>query len=358
MSQDPSSCLLVILSSLRAILALFKCASHYASTTICRCKSYPVLARAAEQAGFDQFWVSDDLFLRGVWPILSACAVATERIALGTGIVNPYTMHPAEIAMQAAALDELSDGRRLLLGIGAGAGDFLDWVGIAQERPLTRMAETLTLLRALFAGERTAFAGREMWWNHEAYMRFPTRPIPLYLGATGAKMLRLIGSAADGGLPLLFPPEHYSAAMAQIRAGAAEADRALASIDVAACIWVSVDDNRAAAVDALREKIAYYGHALSDLILANLGLTRDDFAPIAHAVQVERDIKNAKALVDERMLRIGIVGTGRDVIVRLEELVAQGATHLSFGPPLGPDPLRALEVLGREVLPYFRIRDA
>lgn len=320
-------------------------------------KTYPLLARAAEQAGFDQFWVSDDLFLRGVWPILSACAVATERIALGTGIVNPYTMHPAEIAMQAAALDELSGGR-LLLGLGAGAGDFLDWVGITQERPLTRMAETLTLLRSLFAGERTALAGHELRWNNAAYMRFPTRPIPLYLGATGAKMLRLIGSAADGGLPLLFPPEHYSAAMAQIRAGAAEADRAMSTIDVAACIWISVDENRAAAVDALREKIAYYGHALSDLILENLGLTRADFAPIAHVVQVERDIKRAKTLVDERMLRIGVVGTGRDIIERLEGLVARGATHLSFGPPLGPNPLRALEVLGREVLPYFRMRDA
>src|SRR5262249_46218048 len=112
--------------------------------------AYPRLARAAEAAAFDQFWVSDDLFLRGVWPILTACALATERIQIGTCIVNPYTIHPAEIAMQAAALDELS-GERLLLGVGAGAADFLGWVGLAQERPLTRMAETLAALRRLFA---------------------------------------------------------------------------------------------------------------------------------------------------------------------------------------------------------------
>ncbi|HYN89713.1 MAG TPA: LLM class flavin-dependent oxidoreductase, partial [Ardenticatenaceae bacterium] len=96
--------------------------------------AYPALARAAEAAGFDQFWVSDDLFLRGVWPILSACAVATERIELGTCIVNPYTLHPAEMAMQAAALDELSGGR-FNLGLAAGAADFLAWVGIEQRRP-------------------------------------------------------------------------------------------------------------------------------------------------------------------------------------------------------------------------------
>jgi 5,10-methylenetetrahydromethanopterin reductase len=314
---------------------------------------YPLLARAAEAAGFDQFWVSDDLFLRGVWPILSACAAATERIALGTCIVNPYTMHPAEIAMQAAALDELSRGR-LLLGIGAGAGDFLGWVGINQARPLTRTAETLAALRSLLAGERAAIDGSELrGWTGEAYMRFPTRRIPLYLGATGARMLRLIGAAADGGLPLLFPPEHYATAIGHIRAGAAKAGRDLSDIDVAACIWVSVAADRAAAADALREKIAYYGHALSDLILDKLGLSRADFEPIARAVQVERDITRAKALVSDQMLRIGVVGDGRDLIGRLEGLVAQGARHLSFGPPLGPDPLAALEIIGREVIPFF-----
>ena len=87
-------------------------------------REYMTLAKEAEDQGFDQFWVSDDLFLYGVWPILAACATVTQRIQLGTCIVNPYTMHPAEMAMQAVALDELSGGRALL-GIGAGAGYFL-----------------------------------------------------------------------------------------------------------------------------------------------------------------------------------------------------------------------------------------
>lgn len=317
-------------------------------------RDYPVLARAAEAAGFDQFWVSDDLFLRGAWPILTACALTTERIGLGSCIVNPYTMHPAEIAMQAAALDELSGGR-FLLGLGAGAADFLGWVGLPQERPLTRMAETIAALRRLFAGERVALAGAELrGWTQEAYMRFPTRPIPLYLGAMSPRMQRLIGQAADGGLPLLFPPELYADVAAQVAAGAAEAGRDPRAIDLAACIWVSVSDDRAAAEAVLREKIAFYGHALSDQILARLGVARAEFAPIARAAQAENDIAKARALVTEPMLKIGVAGAARDLIPRLEGLVAHGATHLSFGPPLGPDPLEALAVLGREVIPYFR----
>ena len=101
---------------------------------------YPRLARVAEDAGFDQFWVSDDLFLHSVWIILASVAQATERIGIGTCIVNPCTMHPAEMAMAAASLNELAGGRALL-GISSGAEDFLNWIGMRPERPVTAVAE-------------------------------------------------------------------------------------------------------------------------------------------------------------------------------------------------------------------------
>jgi 5,10-methylenetetrahydromethanopterin reductase len=309
---------------------------------------YPELARAAEQAGFDQLWVSDDLFLRGVWPILSACAVATSRIELGSCIVNPYTMHPAEIAMQAAALDELSGGR-FNLGLAAGAADFLGWVRIPQDRPLAATASAARALRALFAGERAPEG-----WAEEAYLRFPTRRIPVYLGATSPRMQRLIGEVADGGLPLLFPPEHYAEVRRLVAEGASAAGRSADAIDLAACIWVSVSEDRAAAEDALREKIAYYGHAMGEAVLSRLGVAPEQLVPAERAVQLDGDVERAKALVPARMLRLGIAGSGRDLRERLAGLVALGARHLSFGPPLGPDPLAAIAVIGREVIPHFR----
>jgi 5,10-methylenetetrahydromethanopterin reductase len=317
-------------------------------------REYAPLARAAEEAGFDQFWVSDDLFLYGVWPILASCAVTTSRIQLGTCIVNPYTMHPAEIAMQAVALDELSGGRALL-GIGAGAGDFLGWIGTAQERPLTRTIESIQVLRALFAGQRVPHQGSELGqWSTEAYMRTLTRPIPIYLGAMSPKMLEAIGAHADGGLPLLFPPEHYHQARALVDRGIAQAGRDATSVDMAACIWISVAPDRATAEAPLRQKIAYYGHALSDTILHNLGVDRSEFAPIEHAIQHDHDVARACAMVTPAMLKIGIAGSVADVLPRLQALKAAGATHISFGPPLGPDPLTAITLLGRDVLPALR----
>ena len=68
----------------------------------------------------------------------------------------------------------------------------------------------------------------------------------------------------------------------------------------------------------------------------------------------QQDLARGSALVTEAMLRIGVVGTPRELIRRLEDLVNTGARHLSFGPPLGPEPLVALELIGREVLPWFR----
>ncbi|MCS6872043.1 MAG: LLM class flavin-dependent oxidoreductase [Anaerolineae bacterium] len=312
------------------------------------------LARAAEQAGFDQFWVSDDLFLRSAPVILAAVATATERIQIGTCIVNPYTLHVAEIAMLAATLDELSSGR-FNLGIAVGAAQFLKWIGVEQERPVAFLREAIHALRLLFQGERASLNGEFLRWTDEAYLRFtPLRHhIPIYIGALSPNMLRLIGEIADGGLPLLFPPEHYVNILPYVQEGLARSERTLETLDLAACVWCSIGEDRAAAEQVLREKIAYYGHALSPLIWTSLGVQASDFAPVERAAMVEGDLKKAASLVTPPMLRIGILGDSRELIERLEGLVALGVRHLSLGPPLGPDPHYAIELFGRNVIPHF-----
>ena len=316
-------------------------------------QQYITLAQAAEKAGFDQFWVSNDLFLRSNLVILPAIAQATNHIQIGTGILNPYTIDPSEVAMFAATMDELS-GNRFNLGIAAGAGDFLNWVGIEQTRPLTAMQESVLAIRALLSGQAAEIDGKFLRWNSEAYLRWqPPRVTPIYVGAMGPKMLALSGELADGVLPLLFPPEHYFTVQPHIEAGSAMRPPQLAPLDFAACIWVSLSDDSTAARRVLAQKVAYYGHALSPLILEQLGLERAEFGPIEHAIMVERDEEKAIALVDDRMLRIGVVGGPKDVISRMEPLVAAGAQHLSFGPPLGPDLMEAVRLLG-EVVKHFK----
>ena len=306
----------------------------------------------AEKSGFDQVWVSNDLFLRSAAVMVTAAGIATQRIKLGIGLMNPYSMHPSEIAMMAATLQEVTGGR-FLLGLGAGAEEFLQWAGIGRPRPLATTRQAIVQLTTLLAGGRPAGSTDAPGWTAEGYLRFPSAPTPLYVGAMSPKMLALAGELADGVLPLLYPPEHYSTANAQVEVGVEAAGRDRSTVDVAACIWVSVDQDGERARWALAEKIAYYGASFAPYLLERAGLSVADFEPIQEALR-QGDLHSATALVTPQMLHLGVAGTVEEVVARCAGLIAAGITHLSFGPPLGPDLLRAVAQLGNEVLPALR----
>ncbi len=306
------------------------------------------LAEVAEEAGFDQLWVSNDLMLHSATVLLSAAATRTTTLQLGCGIYNPYTIHPAELAMTAATLQELSGGR-FLLGLAAGAGQFLAWVGIDQQRPLRTTRDAVEAVRAL-VGHRPV---EQHGWTDQARLRVRSAEVPIYLGAMSPRMLELAGEVADGALPLLYPPEHFPTARDHIEAGLSRAGRDPATFDLPACVWASVHPDREVANAALAAKIAYYGSAFSPYLLERAGLSVSDFAAIDAAL-ADGDHALASSLVDDRMLRLGIAGDVDDVVARCRWLLDQGATHLSFGPPLGPDPRAAVTLLGAEVLPALR----
>jgi 5,10-methylenetetrahydromethanopterin reductase len=304
------------------------------------------LATLAESLGFDQIWVSNDLFFRSAPVLLAAAAAATREISLGTGILNPYSIHPAEIAMIAATMQELSGGR-FLLGLSAGAEDFLAWAGIDREAPVTRTREAVVSVRALCSGDSPAdVSGGGTGWRRDAQLRVPSAPVPIYLGAMSPRMLALIGELADGGLPLLYPPESFTDTMAHIKGGLARAGRGEREIDVAACIWVSVDDDADRARFPLAEKLAYYGASFAPQTLARVGVDAAELAAL-------RDVAPAEAAnrLPPAMLSLGVSGTPDDVIARCRQLVAAGASHVSFGPPLGPDRHAAVRLLGERVVP-------
>jgi 5,10-methylenetetrahydromethanopterin reductase len=311
------------------------------------------LAVRAERTGFDQVWVSHDLFLRSAPVLLAAAATATERVLLGVGVLNPYSAHPVELAMHAATLQELSGGRAIL-GIAAGAAGFLELAGITREQPLLRTRQTLLACRALLDGAPPAGDDSTGKWGPDARLLAPpAQRVPVYLGAMSPKMQALGGELADGVLALLFPPEHYPVAREQVSSGRDLAHRRAEEVDIPACVWVSVADTREAAQAALAQKLVFYGPEFSPYLLARVGLAPEDFWPAA-AAQRKGNVHEATRLITPSMLRLGIAGTPEDVVNRCTPLIEQGATHLSFGPPLGPDPLRAIELLGQQVIPALR----
>jgi 5,10-methylenetetrahydromethanopterin reductase len=306
------------------------------------------MAVLAEELGFDQIWTSNDLFWRSSPVLLAAAVTQTRTISLGVAVLNPVSMHVSEIAMAAASLDELSGGR-FLLGVGAGADEFLGWAGLQADPPIARTRQALLELRALLDGEAPD------GWPSEGRLRTGPARVPIYLGAMGPQMLDLAGQLAEGALPLLFPPEHYLVANDQVLAGARRAGRDATSVDVAACVWCSIDDDGEQARRALARKIAYYGASFSPYLLKRASLSLEDFRPIQQAMSAG-DIDRATDLVTPAMLALGIAGSSRDVLERCSNLIDDGARHISFGPPLGPDPERALVRLARDVVPALRAR--
>ena len=306
-------------------------------------KRFARLAALAEENGFDQIWCSHDLFWQSAPVVLAAAAEATSRITLGAGVMNPVSMHVTEIAMAAASLQELSQGR-FRLGIGAGADRFLAWARIQPEPAAARTRHAVLALRRLFAGEVPE------GWAADGWLRIAPVDVPIYVGAMGPRMLELAGELADGALPLLFPPEQYARAVDQISTGARRAGRDLSEIDVAACVWCSIDPDPAKALRAMARKLAYYGSSFSPDLLQRAQISLEDFKPIESALS-RRDLEGAADMVTPRMLSLGLVGDADAIAERCSGLVAAGAEHISFGPPLGPDLETAVRTLGREVLP-------
>ncbi|MFC8845321.1 MULTISPECIES: LLM class flavin-dependent oxidoreductase [unclassified Micromonospora] len=305
-----------------------------------------------EEAGFDQVWTGNDIFGEPGLVTLAAIAMRTSRIRFGSGVIDPVSLHPAQIAMYASGLQELS-GDRFLLGLGAGSDVFFRWGGIEPKTPVVRTREAVIAIRELVNGRSPAgVPGVAEGWSEQAVLR-SWRPTPIYIGAMGPRMLDLTGRLADGALPLCLPPRHVHGVIEQLAAGAAKAGRSIEDLDVAACIWASVSDDRAAARHLLARHIALYSGSLSTSALVANGLDPDEFARTQELMLAGRQADAVDSVTDA-MLGLGIVGGAGDVIDQCAQLIDAGVRHISFGPPLGPDPVATVRLIGAEVLPVLR----
>ena len=207
------------------------------------------LAKAAERAGIAEIWVPEDYFERGAFTLAAAIAIATERVTIGVGVVNPFTRHPLLTAMEFATLDELSGGRAVL-GLGASNAVWMrDRCGIPFTQPLTAVREATAIIRAALAGERVTFSGRH--FTTDAALSFtPARPDPpIQLGVKGRRALALAGEVADGVLLSLLASPPY------VRWARERADR---PIPVSAYVLAACGSDAEKARAGVRRRLAFY----------------------------------------------------------------------------------------------------
>jgi len=216
-------------------------------------------AKLAEELGFASYWVPEDYAFPGAFSICAAIAGQTRHIKIGIGVLNPYTRHPVLTAMEFAALDQLSDGRAIL-GIGAGVKLWIeDQLSIPYTRPVTAMREMVAIARALFRGEELAHAGRVF---NVSGLRFSAEPvrseIPIHLGATGPRSLRLAGEVADGVLlNAMLSSDYIETAVREVRTGVANAKRDLANFAMGALLFVSMSEDEAKARETARPFVGW-----------------------------------------------------------------------------------------------------
>lgn len=307
----------------------------------------------AEEVGFDQVWTGNDFLGDPGIARLAAIAMKTSRIKFGSGVLDPVTLHPGQIAQLASGLQELSGGR-FLLGIGAGTDVYFSRAGITPEKKAApRTREAVVVIRELLAGRSPAgveYAGEG--WAETARLR-SAHPTPIYVGGLGPRMLAITGEHADGALALCLPPRHVHNVAAQIGAAAGKRGRSIEDLDVAACIWASISDDRAEARRLLAGHIAEYSGSLAPAALSANGLDVAEFAHTQSLMDAGRT-EDAIASVTDSMMQLGIAGGIDDVIEQCGQLIDSGVRHISFGPPMGTDPHGALRLIGERVLPELR----
>jgi 5,10-methylenetetrahydromethanopterin reductase len=222
------------------------------------------LAQKAEQLGYASVWVTETRLARDAISVLGALAAATERIVLGAGVVNTWTRGPALMAMTFATLNNLAPGR-VILGLGA-YWDPLAWKqGIERRQPLLQLREYVSVVRRLLALEDSVSFEGELVRVRDLRLdlghgdpRVPPK-VPIYIGATGPKMLELAGEIADGVLINgLLSPEHVRHSLDRIKVGAAKAGRPVTDIRAPALINVGMSADGRAGMEAGRRLVTMY----------------------------------------------------------------------------------------------------
>jgi 5,10-methylenetetrahydromethanopterin reductase len=324
-------------------------------------------ARALDERGFDTIWLAEaypwwrkhSMEARSSTALSALVARETERLAVGWGIISPFTRHPIQIAMEARVTQEAAGPGRFYLGLGV-SKIFMRHASIDLPS-VAAMKEAAAIVRGVLEGEAYDLDGK-VFSAHVPALRddaeTPRWDVPIYFAGTGPMMLKAAAQAGDG---LLTASITTPAFVRYVREQVAAAGRDPDTLDLGCTIVASVDDDRERGRDGAREIAGMYLankvqniQAAADTLLELAGLSQDEIRPIAEAME-EGGRLAAKAKVTDEILDKckPIAGTPADCIRAIEEYRQAGCTHVMLE-LWGDDRLRQIELFGREVLPHFR----
>jgi 5,10-methylenetetrahydromethanopterin reductase len=298
------------------------------------------MAVYAEEQGFSEIWQADTRLARDCVVLMSALLTETKRLRIGSGVLPIWTRNPAVIAATWSTMWELAgrtaDGQsRVMLGLGAWWEPIASRVGEDRRKPLTAMRENIEAIRQLFTMEEVTYEGEFVKLDRVrldvAYGDTSPRDIPIYLGATGEKMMELTGEICDGAvLNYVVPTEYIRGAVDLLGRGAAKSGRTIADIDRPELLVCSLsDDDPAEAVMTGKSLVAYY-LGTEPHIMAASGADPELIERVQQIVgwpATEADYRKAAHLIPDELVRsVMAVGTSDQCREKVAEYIEAGVT--------------------------------
>jgi len=329
------------------------------------------LARLAEENDFQHIWYADEKFYRDPYASLTYLSQHTSRIKLGTCVTDPYTRHPAITAMAMATMDEYASGRGVL-GIGVGFSG-LEAMGIERARVVTKLRESIELIRRLWAGESLTYDGETVSFSN-GELNFKVRSnIPIAIASAGRQILRLAGDVADEViLGDLASPEVINKAIKEVERGAGNANRSLTDVYLITRVNLIISDDVKAASDMMRPwitgdlwgvypkwKSMFTYQPEWDELLHPLREFIDEYGGRPRNVSDFAMITKYNELVTDEMVRDkALVGNVTNVVDQIMEISKTGIQEITIYPlPLpNQDIEEVLAIFVNEVIPQVKRR--
>ena len=305
---------------------------------------YGPLARAAEDAGFAVVTTFNDLWFQPALPALLEIARSTQQVRVGPSCLNPFTVHPVEIAGQTAMLDAAANGRAFL---GLARGAWLETLGLDQSDPLTAIREAWEVVRRLLEGDDSGYEGARFSLPQGNRLRYPIlRPkVPLLVGTWSPRLAAFAGEAAQelkvGGSanPDVVPVLREWIENPDVRI-------VLGAVTV-------VDDDGDRARKIARREVAMYLAIVAELD-PTLAL-EPELVSRVRALVAAGDDEGAGALISDDLLdRFAFAGSPEQIANHAEAAFDAGAARVEFGTPHGAPERRGIDLLCAEVLPRLR----
>jgi len=306
----------------------------------------------AERGGFSNLWITDHFNNRNVYATLTAAAIYTNKIIFGPGVTNPYMVNPVFTAQAIATLNEMAPGR-VVLGIGAGDKTTLDTVGVAMEKPLTAIQESVEIIRKMTSGETVAYQGEVFKTAGAKFLFKPRGKIPVYVGAQGPKMLALAGKIGDGVLINACHPKDVEYAVNCVKEGINEAGKNRSDVDVAAYTSFSVHEDIKKASKAAVPVVSFIVAGSPPQLLERHGIDVKKAEEIKEALKANDWGKAFGGVTPEMISAFSVCGTPDMCIERITELSKSGISQFVVGSPIGANVREAIKLISQKIVPHF-----